>query len=98
MIVICTCSFRNGFTIAQYRSAESAVNVNTDTPIDMSFAHSVMRHNAEPHGHDSNVYNSDANGTHIMITSKSANANENIYLKNIFLKKQQNEWQKKKFF
>lgn len=39
-----------------------------------------MRHNAEPHGHDSSVYSSDANGTHIIITSKSANANENMYL------------------
>lgn len=67
--------------MAQYLSADNAVSVNTDTPIDISFAHSVMRHKAEPHGHDSNVYNSDANGTHMIITSKSANANENIYLK-----------------
>lgn len=75
-----TCSFRSGFTMAQYRSADKAVNVNTDTPIDISFAHSVIRHNADPHGHDSSVYNSDANGTHMIITNKSANANENMYL------------------
>lgn len=41
--------------MAQYLSADSAVSVNTDTPIDMSFAHSVMRHNAEPQGQLSTV-------------------------------------------
>lgn len=84
-----TCSFRNGFTIAQYLSADNAVSVNTETPIDISFALSVIRHSAEPQGHDSKVYTSDANGTHIIITSRSANANENIYLKksNIIKKK-----------
>lgn len=41
--------------MAQYLSADNAVKVNTDTPIDISFAHSVIRHNAEPHGHDSKV-------------------------------------------
>lgn len=75
-----TCNFRNGFTIAQYRSADRAVNVNTETPIEISFADSVMRQSIPPHGHDSNVYTIDASGTHIKITNKSARANENMYL------------------
>lgn len=76
-----TCNFRNGLTMAQYRSADRAVKVKTDTPMDTSFADSVMRHNNAPHGHDSSVYTIEANGTHIKITSKSANASENMYLK-----------------
>lgn len=64
--------------MAQYRSADNAVNVNTETPIDMSLAHSVIRHSAAPHGHDSNVYTTDVSGTQIKITSKSASARENI--------------------
>lgn len=55
--------------------------MNTDTPIDISLAHSVTRHSADPHGHESNVYIKDVNGTHMMITSKSANANEKMYLR-----------------
>lgn len=55
--------------------------MNTDTPIDISLAHSVTRHSADPHGHESNVYIKDVNGTHMTITSKSANANEKMYLR-----------------
>lgn len=76
-----TCSFRRGLTMAQQRSAESAVSVNTETPIDTSLADSVMRHSQLPHGHDSSVYNIDASGTHINITSRSASASEKMQLK-----------------
>lgn len=78
--ILFTCNFRKGLTIAQYRSADSAVSVKTDTPIETSFADSVIRHNIAPHGHDSNVYTIDASGTQIKITNRSASANEKIYL------------------
>lgn len=42
--------------MAQYLSADSAVNVKTETPIEISLAHSVTLHKVFPHGHDSNVY------------------------------------------
>lgn len=54
--------------------------MNTETPIEMSFANSVTRQSVPPHGHDSNVYTIDVNGTQISITSKSASASESIYL------------------
>lgn len=75
-----TCNLRNGFTMAQYRSTDSAVNVKTETPMEISLADSVMRHSQLPHGHDSNVYTNDASGTQMMMTNRSASASENMYL------------------
>ena len=48
-------SFRRGSTIAKNRSAESAVRVNTETPIDMSLAHSDTLQSNRPKGQDSRV-------------------------------------------
>lgn len=73
-------NFRNGSTIAKNRSLDKAVNVNTDTPIDTSFTNSDIVQIVLPHGHDSNVYISDTNGTDVTMTSKSANANDRMYL------------------
>lgn len=81
MKIIHTCSFLKGFTMAQYRSAARAVSVKTETPMDISFAHSDNLHNAPPHGQDSKVYIIEANGTLVTITRRSAKASENIYLK-----------------
>lgn len=38
-----------------YLSADKAVKVNTDTPIEISLAHSDNLQIIKPHGHDSNV-------------------------------------------
>lgn len=81
MYVPVACSFLNGSTIAKYRSADSAVSVNTDTPILTSFAASDTRQTVAPHGQDSTVYTMDVNGTHVMITRRSASARERMYLK-----------------
>lgn len=66
--------------MAQYRSADSAVSVKTDTPMLMSFPVSDILQMVSPHGHDSRVYITDTKGTQISITSKSASARENMYL------------------
>lgn len=76
----CPWNFLNGSTMAKNRSLDSAVNVNTDTPIDTSFTNSDIVQIVLPHGHDSNVQTTDTNGTDVMMTSKSANANDRIYL------------------
>lgn len=48
---------RIGFTMAQYLSALRAVSVNTDTPIDTSFANSDTLQMSSPYGHDSSCNN-----------------------------------------
>lgn len=50
-----TCNFRMGSTIAKNLSAERAVNVKTDTPIEMSFAHSDNLHSKSPKGQESKM-------------------------------------------
>ena len=75
-------NFFMGSTMAKNLSAESAVRVNTDTPIDMSWAVSESLHMSSPHGHDSTVYTTDVNGTLVINTSKSPSAKDNMYLKN----------------
>lgn len=67
--------------MAQYLSAERAVRVNTDTPIEISLAVSDNLHTNVPQGQDSRVYTKDVKGTQVMMTSKSASANEKMYLK-----------------
>lgn len=74
------CNFLNGSTIAKYLSAESAVRVNTDTPMLTSFALSDTLQTVSPHGHDSKVYTIDVNGTQVMMTRRSARARERMYL------------------
>lgn len=74
------CSFLNGSTIAKYLSAESAVRVNTDTPILTSLAASDTLQTVSPQGQDSKVYTIDVNGTQVMMTRRSARARESMYL------------------
>lgn len=50
-----TCNFRIGSTIAKNLSAERAVKVKTETPIDISFAHSESLHNSNPKGQESKM-------------------------------------------
>lgn len=73
-------SFLKGSTIAKNRSADKAVRVNTDTPIDISLMVSDNLQTASPQGQESTVYTVDVNGTHVIITSRSAKANDKIYL------------------
>lgn len=49
------CNFFNGSTIAKNLSADSAVKVNTDTPIDMSLAVSDNLQISSPQGQESTV-------------------------------------------
>lgn len=60
--------------------------MNTDTPILTSLAASDTRQTVSPHGQDSTVYTMDVNGTQIIITNKSASANERMYLKQNYFK------------
>lgn len=48
-----------------------------------SLAASETRQTVEPHGQDSSVYTIDVKGTQVMITRRSANASDKIYLWNI---------------
>ena len=48
-------NFFNGSTIAKNLSADKAVSVNTDTPMDMSLAVSEILQINDPQGQDSNV-------------------------------------------
>lgn len=73
-----TWSFRKGLTMAKYRSPERAVSVKTETPTEMSLANSVRRQRVLPIGEDSVVYTISANGTQIIITSRSAKAKEKM--------------------
>jgi len=73
-----TCSLRRGFTMAQYRSPDRAVSVNTDTPMDMSLKNSLMRHMFRSKGQLSCVYTIVATGTHTSITSRSARARDRM--------------------
>lgn len=54
-IQLLTWSFLRGLTMAQYRSADRAVRVKTDTPMEMSLAVSDSLHTIVPHGQDSRV-------------------------------------------
>lgn len=64
--------------MAQYRSADRAVRVNTETPMDMSFTVSDNLQSAVPQGQYSTVYTIEVNGTQVNITSKSASASDNM--------------------
>lgn len=64
--------------MAKYRSPERAVSVKTETPTEMSLANSVRRQRVLPIGEDSVVYTISANGTQIIITSRSAKAKEKM--------------------
>lgn len=64
--------------MAQYLSAARAVRVNTETPTEMSFANSERRQRVLPSGEDSVVYTIMAKGTQMIITSRSASANEKM--------------------
>lgn len=66
--------------MAQYLSAERAVMVKTETPIEMFLAVSDNLQTATPHGHDSKVYNTEVKGTQVTITSRSASAKDRMYL------------------
>lgn len=48
-----TCNFRIGFAIAKNLSADSAVKVKTETPTDISFAHSEILQINNPKGQES---------------------------------------------
>lgn len=67
--------------MAKNLSADNAVSVKIDTPMDMSLAVSEILQISSPHGHDSMVYTIDVKGTLVIRTRRSANANERIYLK-----------------
>lgn len=54
--------------MVHYLSADSAVSVNTETPMEISFTHSEYLQTVTPHGHDSIVYKIDVNGTQVTIT------------------------------
>lgn len=55
--------------------------MNTETPIEISFAVSEILQTAVPQGYDSTVYIIDINGTQVTITSRSARDRERMYLK-----------------
>lgn len=61
-------SFLMGSTMAKKRSAERAVRVKTDTPMEMSLAHSDTLHSIRPNGQESSTYTVKVNGTHVSIT------------------------------
>lgn len=64
--------------MAKKRSAERAVNVNTDTPMENSLPVSESLQMSSPHGHDSTVYTVDVKGTVVTITRRSAMAKERM--------------------
>lgn len=66
--------------MAQYLSADRAVNVNTDTPMLTSLAVSDILQISSPQGQDSSVYMTETNGTQMRITNRSASAKEKMYL------------------
>lgn len=57
-----------GSTIAKKRSADKAVRVKTETPIDTSFPTSDILHNIKPNGQESSTYAVLATGTAVKIT------------------------------
>lgn len=82
--------------MAKNRSLDKAVSVNTETPIDTSFTNSDIVQMVLPHGHDSKVYTTDTNGTDVTMTSKSANANDSMYLEQKCKNKNTEEKERKK--
>ena len=64
-----------GSTIAKKRSAERAVSVNTETPTEMSLAHSETLQSISPNGHESSTYTVNVNGTHVRITCRRKEIN-----------------------
>lgn len=54
--------------MAKNLSAESAVKVNTETPTEISLAHSETLQSTSPKGHESRIYTVKVNGTHVTIT------------------------------
>lgn len=50
-----TCNFRMGSTMAKNLSAERAVSVKTETPMETSFAHSPILHSKSPKGQESRM-------------------------------------------
>lgn len=83
-------NFFNGLTIPVYLSNAKATNVKIDTPIETSFANSLVRQIISPispsQGHLSYTKISPAQGTAIKITRRSPNANEKIYLEGQIMK------------
>lgn len=71
---------RIGFDMAQYLSALKAVNVKTDTPIEISLVHSLNLQIATPYGHVSNVYIVEVNGTQVIMTNRSPKARLIMYV------------------
>ena len=66
--------------MAKNRSPDSAVSVNTDTPIETSLINSEKVQSSPPQGHESSVQMTDVSGTVVTINNKSANANDKMYL------------------
>lgn len=55
LVALLPVSFLIGSTIAKYRSADKAVKVNTETPIDRSLINSENLHTTSPYGHESTI-------------------------------------------
>lgn len=66
--------------MAKNLSAERAVRVKMETAMDISLTVSDSLQMSWPHGHESTVYTMDVKGTLVIITNKSANASDNMYL------------------
>lgn len=74
--------------MAQYLSADKAVNVKTDTPMERLFTVSDNLHMPTPQGQYSTVYKIEVKGTQVNITKRSASAKDKMYLEikiNFFL-------------
>lgn len=77
---LCEWNFRSGSTIATKRSPLSAVRVNTLTPMETSLKYSDRTHRSSPQGQLFKTYMTLVRGTVVTITSRSAIANERMYL------------------
>ncbi len=73
-------SFLIGSTIAKYRSAERAVNVKTETPMETSLINSENLQTNSPYGQLSTVYTVEVKGTQNRMTRRSPTAKLTIYL------------------
>lgn len=80
LVALLPVSFRIGSTMAKQRSADNAVNVKTETPIERSLINSENLQTTTPYGHDSTVYTVDVNGTQKKTTRISPKAKEQMYL------------------
>ena len=69
-----------GSIMAKYRSADRAVNVKTDTPMETSLINSENLQTSRPYGQDSTVYTVEVKGTQKRMTSRSPTAKLQIYL------------------